>query len=291
MKRIFACLPVLLATGGQAAPVPAPTVAETQLRAINHRYVNAIAMADVAYVDDLAAAEFRLLSTKGDWIERARHLERVHETITDGRVSRDRAQVRLFGTVAILHGVIETSFDKHPSLRERYTNVYHWNGAGWRLVHAQNTALPDNVAREPIVGEAQPIALWQGQDPTGDDHDVLIELNASYVRAFREADVPWYEAHLSADYVVINSDGSLHDRATALGEFAKPEFTLHMRSFPVDKVRIRRFDDVALIDAENAYELKDGRKGTNRYTDVWRKQEDGRWLCVAAHITTHRAPG
>ena len=61
-----------------------------------------------------------------------------------------------------------------------------------------------------------------------------------------------------------------------------------MKSFPVDKVTIRRFDDVALIHAENAYELKDGRKGVSRYTDIWHKQ-NGRWRCIAAHITVHKA--
>jgi hypothetical protein len=61
------------------------------------------------------------------------------------------------------------------------------------------------------------------------------------------------------------------------------------QSFPVDKVRIQRFYDVALIHAENAYELKDGRKGIDRYTDIWHKSE-GRRQCIAAHITTHKAP-
>ena len=50
------------------------------------------------------------------------------------------------------------------------------------------------------------------------------------------------------------------------------------------------FGDIALIHAENAYERKDRRRGVNRYTDIWRKQADGRWLCIAAHITTHKAP-
>ena len=62
-----------------------------------------------------------------------------------------------------------------------------------------------------------------------------------------------------------------------------------MSSFPVDKVTVRRFHHVALIHAENAYQLKDGRKGVSRYTDIWQKR-DGRWLCIAAHISVHRAP-
>jgi hypothetical protein len=60
----------------------------------------------------------------------------------------------------------------------------------------------------------------------------------------------------------------------------------------VGRVRVRRFDDVALIHAENDYELKDGRRGVSRYTDIWVRSDAGasRWRCVAAHITVHRAP-
>jgi ketosteroid isomerase-like protein len=81
-------------------------------------------------------------------------------------------------------------------------------------------------------------------------------------------------------------DSRGHDRAAALADFAQP--ATHIESFPVDKVSIRRFDDVALIHAENAYRLKDGRKGVNRYTDIWLKR-GGQWRCIAAHITVHRA--
>ena len=88
----------------------------------------------------------------------------------------------------------------------------------------------------------------------------------------------------------MHSDGSFSDRADALADFATPSFATYMRTFPVDKVRIRVFGEIALIHAENAYERKDGRKGVNRYTDIWRKGADGRWLCIAAHITTHKAP-
>lgn len=113
-------------------------------------------------------------------------------------------------------------------------------------------------------------------------------ISESYVDAFRRADVAWYDAHLATDYVVISSDGSIKDRSAALADFAKPVFATQIARFPVDKVRIRRFDNVALIHAENAFEMKDGREGINRYTDIWVKS-DGQWRCVAAHITTHKA--
>lgn len=286
ITKLFTALPVLLAT---AHAVPAPAVAEAQLRAINHRYVSAFAIADGDYLDALTATDFMLTSFNGDWIERAPHLDMMRRPAGDG-VSYDELHVRLFGTVALLHGVLEQCNDQGTARRVRYTDVYHWDGEYWRLINAQNTLLQDGVSKQTRLGKVIKYAPWRGKDPVGDDDDVLRQLNENYVRAFREADVAWYNAHLSKDYVVINGDGSLHDRAEALTEFAQPTFAEHMRSFPVGKVRIRRFDDIALIHAENDYELRDGRKGVSRYTDIWRKQEDGRWRCIAAHITRHRVP-
>ena len=87
----------------------------------------------------------------------------------------------------------------------------------------------------------------------------------------------------------IDRDGSFHDRGRALEAFAQPGFAASMRSFPVDKVRVRGFGEIALIHAENDFEPKDGRSGINRYTDTWHKQQDGNWRCVTAHITTFKA--
>ena len=41
---------------------------------------------------------------------------------------------------------------------------------------------------------------------------------------------------------------------------------------------------VALIHAKTVYTKPDGAPGAGRYTDIWQKRE-GRWLCVAAHVT------
>lgn len=88
---------------------------------------------------------------------------------------------------------------------------------------------------------------------------------------------------------MVSGDGGQWDRAAALSHFSQPTFATSMLSFPVDRVTVRRFHDVALIHAENAYELKDGRTGVSRYTDIWQKR-DGRWLCIAAHVSVHSAP-
>ena len=127
-------------------------------------------------------------------------------------------------------------------------------------------------------------------DGAGDDLATLRRLNEGYVQAFRDANPAWYDAHMAADYVVTNSDGSFVDRAGALAAFSRPAFATHFLRFPVDQVNIRRFGDVALIEAENAWTMKDGRSGVSRYTDIWHKEKDGRWRCVSAHITPVTLP-
>jgi ketosteroid isomerase-like protein len=42
--------------------------------------------------------------------------------------------------------------------------------------------------------------------------------------------------------------------------------------------------DFAIIHAQTRYVKGDGEPGKGRYTDIWARK-DGRWLCVAAHVT------
>ena len=278
-----------LATGSaSAAPLPSPPLAEAQLRAINHRFVDAFVVANGDFMEALTGEDFLLTRQDGTWVDRDAFIAQMRRAPARGAASYQDVQVRLFGPVAVLHGVFTAPGSGHVS-NVRYTDVYAWDGAEWKLVSGQDTALGEGVAIAQHTGAAPAHAPWQGEQPRGDDLTVLRALNEQYVQAFRDADVAWYDAHLAPDYVVVSGDGSYHDRGAALADFAHPYFAEGIHSFPLDKVRIRRFGDVALIHAENAYELKDGRKGVNRYTDIWFKQ-DGTWRCVAAHITVHQPP-
>jgi ketosteroid isomerase-like protein len=280
---------VLTSCSSIAGSTPAaPPQPEAALRALNHRFVDAFRAADVDFIDELTDADFVLTAQNGEWLDRNAHIDSMRTARSPRGASYDDVSVRLFGDVAVLHGVFIAPLAHDGVARVRYTDVYRWTGQAWRLVSAQNTAVADGVDTALQRGLIPSHAAWTGHDPQGDDIDVLHELNARYVKAFRDSDAAWYDAHLAPDYVVINSDGSYHDRADALALFARPTFATYLRSFPVDKVTIRRFGDIALIHAENAYERKDGRTGVSRYTDIWHKR-DGAWQCVAAHITTWKA--
>jgi uncharacterized protein (TIGR02246 family) len=271
-----------------AAPVPPPELAEAQLRALNHRLVDAHREADAAFLGRLAHRDFLHMGPDGAWRDREAFVRAPASTPVAGAAADD-VRVRLLGPVGIVHGLVATVQADGGLGKLRATDVYTWDGEGWRLVSSQRTAVKDLARSALRTGQAPAHAPWPAEDPAGDDLAVLRALNDAYVRAFREADVAWYDAHLAPDYVVVYGDGSFHDRGAALADFAKPSFATHLKSFPVDEVNVRRFGDVAVIHAENAYETKDGRRGVNRYTDIWHRQ-DGRWRCVAAHITVHKAP-
>ena len=287
-------LPALFVLSGlvgatQAAPVPEPELAEAQLRAINHRFVGATVDVSGDLMEALTHDDFLLTESDGSWRGRAEFVARMRRQPPLQATASEGTLVRLLGPVALVHGVFTATDGADGRARVRYTDVHVWNATAWQLVSVHHTLLQEHVDVPARRGTVPAHVAWPGQDPDLDDTTMLRALNESYVKAFRDADVAWYAAHLAPDYLVVSGDGSLHDRAAALERFAQPTFATSMRSFPVGKVQVRRFHDVALIHAENAYELKDGRRGLSRYTDIWHKR-GGRWFCIAAHITAHQAP-
>jgi len=275
--------------GGAVHPVPAHDLAEAQLRAGNHRFTSATVDVHGDLMEALTHEDFLLTDSDGAWRGRAEFVAHMRRQAPLPEASNEGMQVRLFGPVAVVHGMFAARDAAGRFSRVRYTDVHVWSDSAWRLVSVQNTPLVDDAAVQPRGGTAPVHAAWTGRDPSEDDTSLLQALNESYVKAFRDADVAWYAAHLAPDYVMVSGDGAQWDRAAALTRFSQPTFATAMRSFPVDKVTVRRFHHVALIHAENAYQLKDGRQGVSRYTDIWLKRH-GRWLCIAAHISVHKAP-
>jgi ketosteroid isomerase-like protein len=113
------------------------------------------------------------------------------------------------------------------------------------------------------------------------DTDILNELNEGFIQAVQASDVRWFEANLAEDFLNSNPDGSLADRDGFLARIAKPAA---ISNFRAEDVRIRLMGDVALIHGRTIYVKQDGRAAAGRYTDVWARRQ-GRWRCVAAHVT------
>lgn len=111
--------------------------------------------------------------------------------------------------------------------------------------------------------------------------ETLERLNKGYVDAVQNSDVRWFDEHLTQDFLNTNPDGTLVDRAGFLERIAKP---VGVKGLAPQDVRIRLMGDFAIIHAKTTYRTPDGRTGAGRYTDIWARR-NGRWLCVAAHVT------
>lgn len=113
------------------------------------------------------------------------------------------------------------------------------------------------------------------------DYETLVNLNTDYVRSVQACDVMRFSEILAADFCCTNPDGSLVDRGAFLQQTARP---ITIRDLEAHDVTVRILGDVAIIHARTTYSLPDGRKGSGRYTDVWRRQGDT-WRAVAAHVS------
>ncbi len=131
-----------------------------------------------------------------------------------------------------------------------------------------------------VAGGALTMAHDQTTGPA-DDHAQLASLNDDYVRSVLTSDTARFEQILAADFRNTGADGTIANRREFLAQIAKPS---NLTSLRCEDVEIRLFGDTAVIHARTEYVMSDGRPGSGRYTDIWRKQ-DGRWLAVAAHVT------
>jgi ketosteroid isomerase-like protein len=113
------------------------------------------------------------------------------------------------------------------------------------------------------------------------DKITLERLNQEYVDAFMNSDVEWYREHLADDFVVIESDGSVLNKAEFLANTAKGPDVV---DYKLEQVDVRIYGDAALVLATGRWTGKNGSKGMSRYIDVYVKQRD-EWKTVSAQIT------
>ncbi len=119
------------------------------------------------------------------------------------------------------------------------------------------------------------------RESAAEDREALERLNAAYVRAVDHADVGWFERHLTQDFLNTNPDGSLVERAAFLAQIVRGAGVTDLKEHDV---HIRILGDFAIIHARTTYRMRQGTEGSGRYTDIWQRR-DGRWQCVAAHVT------
>ena len=113
------------------------------------------------------------------------------------------------------------------------------------------------------------------------DLEVLLKLNADYIRSVQTSDVKRFEELLAGDFMCSMPDGSLLDRKAFLEQTAKPVIITNLQAYDV---KVRLMGDFAIIHAATSFTAVDGSTSGGRYTDVWARR-NGQWLAVSAHVT------
>ena len=109
----------------------------------------------------------------------------------------------------------------------------------------------------------------------------LERLNEEYIQAYMSADVNWFLEHLADDFVCIESDGSVLNKAQFLTNTAQgPD----VADYKLQKVNVRVYGGVGLVQATGLFTRKDGTSGLSRYTDVYVHTGE-KWTVVSAQIT------
>jgi ketosteroid isomerase-like protein len=114
-----------------------------------------------------------------------------------------------------------------------------------------------------------------------DDRAILEQLNRDYIASVQNSDVRRFDEILAEEFYCSNPDGSLVDRREFLVQTARP---VTISGLEASDVKIRLFDDVAIIHARTTYKTADGQAKSGRYTDVWARRK-GEWRTVSAHVT------
>ncbi len=118
------------------------------------------------------------------------------------------------------------------------------------------------------------------------DESILSALLARYIRSFLHSDVEWYREHLAEDFLCIESNGSVLDKARFLQKAAEgPDLT----DYQLEQVRIRIYEGFALVHGKGMFRRQDATTGKSHLTGVYRK-EGGAWRAISAQTTRTLSP-
>jgi hypothetical protein len=100
------------------------------------------------------------------------------------------------------------------------------------------------------------------------DQATLDALNREYIRSVSEADVRWFDANLSEDFVNSNPDCSLVDRAGFLAQIARGTT---VKNLGIEDVLIRVLGDAALIHSRAPGATRTCGRGAGAAGCAWRR--------------------
>ena len=122
---------------------------------------------------------------------------------------------------------------------------------------------------------------------TKTDETILSELNAQFIKNFLTQDTISHSKLIHRDFICIEGSGEIVPRERYLKNWATDYDNSGYITFGYTDEVIRIFGNMALIRSKTVFtKIADGKpvEGNTIYTDTYIK-ENGKWMCVQAHIT------
>jgi ketosteroid isomerase-like protein len=116
----------------------------------------------------------------------------------------------------------------------------------------------------------------------------LLKLEKEFARAIVENSAEAIASFVSDDWIIIDADGNVIDKARFLGVIKSGALT--HETMESDDFRVRVYGDCAVLTGLTRTKGKfmgETFSSLERATDVFVKA-DGRWLCVLTHLTRFR---
>ena len=128
---------------------------------------------------------------------------------------------------------------------------------------------------------AAPKILASATQTQSDSEHYILDCERAWTDAENTGDTSKVEQFIAADFVGVNADGSLYDRAKAIADTRTNSQDYTSNSLIDAKVRI--YADAAVAQGSSGWERRNGspRKGRLVWTDTWIRR-NGAWQLVAA---------
>jgi ketosteroid isomerase-like protein len=270
MVRLGLSALVLIAMSAMAQ---SPGAAEKELLSIQKQWADARVKPDIAYLEHLYAKEFRVQDIRGDVNSREDDIAMFREhRITPQFVRDEDMNVRVYGETAVVTGIenVGGTYGSGPRKGQfaqfsiRFSNVFVRRDGRWQLVLHHGTAIPPPQAKS---NDAATV-------------DLIKKLENERIQAGVRKDIAFIDAATAAEYVQIDWDGKVLDKAATLARIKSSN--IQLQSNTIDEINVRVYGDTAVVHGLAT------RKGTMdgkdistavRYTRVYVNRE-GRWQVV-----------
>ena len=250
--------------------------AEQEILKIHAALDNAFIKKDMAFFENVMAADYVYSDPQGKTYDRAGNLDQLKKEFSNTTykvvsATTENPRVKIMGNAAMItadwtftsQGTVanaEPHFDKG-----RYTGVYEKRDGKWMLVGEHFSEAPHDRK------------LMEQQ---------VMKAGLEYARIIKNQDAAAIEQLLADEYMFTNEEGKVKNKAEDIADYKKGETKMELAEISDQKVRV--IGNGAAIET-GTFHIKGTNKGkafdsTERYTTVW-IWRGGRWQVAADHVS------